>query len=294
MTFMRTISGIKNFNKFHKVDWIFYIEGKRFSEKETYDEIFYQATLSEIIKDRKFKIKVVGSRSEVLDYHAKIAIEGIENSIAIVDNDLAGINHSLIAHNKLITTYGYSWENDFWSEKLCSEVAMKLIPQSGFINNLNSSGENIIQHTYRIASNRAAKLSVLDSCAHIFGKALLQKNGGSCGISMNNKLPWIISHNEIGRIIRKAKNYNIFDCEVSKATIELALGQINKKIIQGHLWENISITMIATLYKKITNERSAPNELIKSLAFGEFKSNPLKYLDDDFVEHLKSHIENIT
>ncbi|MDM7240184.1 DUF4435 domain-containing protein, partial [Klebsiella grimontii] len=80
-------------------------------------------------------IKVVGSCNDVLHTYKKILDSNITNTICFIDRDYSGITFNYISDYRLIRTYGYSWENDFWSIELCHSL----------INNLTNYDPNALR-----------------------------------------------------------------------------------------------------------------------------------------------------
>ena len=94
----------------------------------------------------------------------------------------------------------------------------------------------------------------------------------------------------------KWANYNRnknFNCQISTSILGVAINQPPYKIVQGHLWEHIAITIISTYYKNSTKHKSSPSDLIKNLAFSAFIKNPFDYMDSDFQKHYKQQFSRI-
>jgi hypothetical protein len=285
MTFTRSAQGISNYRHFYKVELIAYIEGKP-GEDITFDEMYYQAILPKFVNAKTIKIKPVGSKLDALEYFQLISNQRNSNSIVIVDKDLYGISASVVASNQLLITYGYSWENDFWTAQLCDEVVQLLtVGQRSDMPPISVS----IAKTMR----RVLKISAIDAAIQSNADTLLPKNGKYCGIDLSFREPYLVSSTEYRRHAQSARLKGFFSCQVALSIYHSAVRGAPCKAIQGHLWEHICITIISRRYKSITKNKSAPVDIIKNLAFSVFRLQPEDYLDPSCVEHFKQQFSRL-
>jgi hypothetical protein len=285
MTFTRSKSGLANYPSFVDSELIIYIEGS-IEEGETFDEIYYRALISKITNIKAIKVKPIGNKHDAIEYFNKIADLETNNSIVIIDKDLIGISSSILEHKKLFLTHGYSWENDFWSEKLCLEI----------INNItlgNSHAHNGSKKSYTLTLKRASKICALDSACQINGLSLIHKNNKSCGINLDAKGLSFISANEFKRHITNFRSKKISSCPITGQILAIAINKKPNEVVQGHLWEHIVTTIISRYYKEATKSKSAPLDMIKNIAFSRFKEDPLTYISTDCLTHYKDQFSRI-
>jgi len=296
MTFTRSESGIKNYKKFYNVEAIFYIEGrmepsnsKKFSEDEyVYDTFFYTVLLKLLSPYESVKIKIVGNKKNVLDYHDKIINDSIPYSFAVIDRDYDDVLFTRLKSDKLITTYGYSWENDFWSGELCHKV-LRMITLN-FEHAASMFKKLLIRSVKRVALLSRANIISKYYGAEIFP---INKKGGSKGFKFDVNLNFPVCLDECKRLLNKVSP----DIEKSKE-LDYLINITNleySRLIQGHYFEYLVINIINYCYKKSTNKSNKVVEvgMIKNLAFNEFKLKPEFFLEPQVLEHYAQQLSDI-
>ncbi|MFZ2727118.1 MAG: DUF4435 domain-containing protein [Methylococcaceae bacterium] len=289
MTFTRTTSGLRNSPEFFECDLIVYTEGKN-DCNNTFDEKYYSALIKEITGKKSIKIKPVGNNIAAMDYFEKIKMLDTNNSIVIIDKDLINISSPLIEHKNLFITYGYSWENDFWTLELCQSIISNLT--------INEADLDEVRHSWRVTFKSIAKICSLDAVFQKNGEALIPKRKDSCGLKLSLKKYNFIQPDEFKRHAKKYREKDFKNCPISNEILRIASHQLPCKIVQGHLWEHTAITIISTYYKKTYKRESkknttAPIDIIKNIAFSAFISNPLKYISIDCQNHFRTQFSRI-
>ena len=277
MSFTRTNSGLANYPVFFNADLLVYIEGKTNAQPGELipDMVFYESLLSLILKNKKIKIKCVGSKKSVFAYLNKLKNAGINNSFVIVDRDYDGALCSIIKDPMVVYTYGYSWENDFWSIQLITKLITTIT-----VGNLEAVSKIINLH--KKLNKRLKFLSLLDGSSQINGENVLKKSIPSCGIgfSMNKNSP--IPRSEMRRVLVEFKSSKSFtDSCVREYLRELSRLE-PMKVIQGHFWENTMLTALSSVYKEIYSGAALPSKALKLLALSAFKANPLECMGSTF------------
>jgi hypothetical protein len=125
MTFLRTPSGLAALHVFFNVDKILYCEGKPSLEKDTgsslpkslitHDTMFWSYVISLLKVKKKFHVKSLGSKSDVIAQLEACRRENVTTAVFAVDSDYEHfLPNPLMATHKplLIGTFGYSWESD--------------------------------------------------------------------------------------------------------------------------------------------------------------------------------------
>lgn len=287
MAFMRSNYGIQNYAFFKNAVCTIYIEGRSVKGKmasnkiPTFDEFFYQSILAKIRPDLKFSIKVVGCKNDVLAYADRIEKNNIKNAFAVVDKDHEGILSSILMDGRVVRTWGYSWENDFWSRSLCFQILKDVVAGQG------NAGRNEFYGKYRRVAHRLSRISKIDLLSKIHGKKFIPSNENSVGLNVDGRNFFGVSIFEIRKLKYPDKmgRASIIKCdvvgEVYKNTANVPFG----KIIRGHLWEHACIQLIACAYKERSGEKSLPNNLVKNLSFSRFSENPKLYLSKEIYSH---------
>jgi len=278
MTFMRSKSGIANFSKFVGADIIVYIEGK-INEKNTasvtYDEHFYNSLLGAIFPSKIVKVKCVGCKKAAIDYALSIDLGTTKANVVVVDRDAEDVTRTLLNFQSIIYTYGYSWENDFWSNALSGKTLSQLT--------LNESDTTTFIQRAQDLTDKLKYISALDIVCHIVGEALLPKNGGACGINFSLSSPNPLPKTEVDRIKLKYKSLQAFRCAVCKKYLAIAKSFSPEKIIQGHLWEHVMLRLIVTLAKG-----QIANSFVKNIAMENFRKNPPGFMSPQAYSYYQS------
>lgn len=272
MTFTRTRSGLNNLKHFFNVDMTLYVEGRQLvdcpvEDSSRPDTKFYNTLCSKYLPDRKVKVKLVGNRRNALDYHDKIINSSIDNSFVIVDRDYDDLTLSHLVKPKLIMTYGYSWENDFWTKKLL----LATLEMS------TASDENAIKQAeikIRRTLPRLSKISALNVAAHVNGSSIFPRKGKSKGVRIDVSKAFPITTEEYIRL----SGLLTHKCEVMENIHRIALRNESEKVIQGHLLEHVLLKILSYVYAGSTDSILKNNNVLKNIALSLFCKNPDEYI----------------
>lgn len=289
--FTRTASGVRNYGRFVGNALVVYIEGRVPSQDsnddqqdtalgEPRDVLFYRSLLSHLGNGRDFVFKCVGNKESVLRYGELIRTEVIDGAFVIVDRDYDGLHCSIIDRPEIIYTYGYSWENDFWTVDLALQVLSDLT-----INDKHA--ENDLVRYLRVLKKRMGHLSRLDSALRPSGKTILPKNGGSCGVALSSKGAWIVPLDEVKRIRAKFDLLKIEDINLASRCYELALEEPVERVIQGHLYEHIFMRALLFAGKKCSALKGLRYAVLYNLAHSKFNLNVRVLLSSAVYEYYK-------
>jgi hypothetical protein len=131
--FKRTKSGLNNLYLFFGVDLVVYLEGgsRNYSfdevkkgnyNEDTVDIIFWERIFQEFKPNIKIKFKSVGSKTTVDDIAKDIIVNNISTSMVAMDSEFDEVFNKRHSHPNVLYTYGYSFENDIWSENIIKEI----------------------------------------------------------------------------------------------------------------------------------------------------------------------------
>ncbi|WP_296097125.1 DUF4435 domain-containing protein [uncultured Agrobacterium sp.] len=108
MSFRRSNAGISNYKRFLKVDYTVYIEGK--------SDVKYWKTMFEVFRpELRIDLKKRDGVKNLTDIVAGIANGSIKNVLVCRDSDYEVVSGEGVEHANIIYTYGYSFENDFFT-----------------------------------------------------------------------------------------------------------------------------------------------------------------------------------
>lgn len=279
MKFTRTRSGLKNFGLFFGAEITLYVEGRLLTQLPIEDPTrpdtkFYNALCSKYLSGKKVKVKLTGNRKSALGYHEKIIQSSIPNSLVIVDRDYDGLLLSPLVKPKLILTYGYSWENDFWTEPL-------LLHTLNISTASDASAIALASTKLRRALRRLSKLSALNAAAHINGASIFTGKKNSKGLNVDASSMFPISLSEYRRLANNLPNM----CQVMTEVHRAALQAAQEKIIQGHLLEYVSLFLLSYAYTTSTSSTLRNNTILVNIALSLFSENPGSYISpaaDDY------------
>jgi len=137
MAFTRTTFGISNQHLFYNVDLVVFVEGgeksftldevkNNFYSDHSIDIIFWKKLFEEYHEPKTIKFKAIGSKSTILQIASEVIDNEIANVYVAMDKDFDEPLGNLIKHKNVLYTFGYSWENDVWNEKLIKSILYQL------------------------------------------------------------------------------------------------------------------------------------------------------------------------
>lgn len=291
MSFTRTPSGLANYRIFYDVKHVVYIEGKRegdcCSGEVVHDGEFYSSLLLSLRPDLTFKVKSVGNCSDVVDHVRKACDAGDKAAIGIVDKDCADVLYSgAYGGLRVITTRGYSWENDLWTADTVRLVF-------GQLSLARRESVDYVVRTFEMGVRRLGVLSRLDVACRIHGEALFKKNGGSCGFAVDCKHGWGISRQEVSRLIKKYRSSPAMDCVLSRAVLERANNISPSQIVQGHLLVAVACAVISYMFRTIHVGSTLSHVVIINTALSVFKEKVRMCLGNATYQHYQSEVTRL-
>lgn len=113
MTFRRTYSGLSSEHLFYRVDFVVYCEGRPPSNGDdtSLDALFWQRAF-DAYSQKAVYCKTHGSKNDLQKIAEHLISEKINNIIVAMDRDYDDLFSCMKIHNRIIYTYGYSWESD--------------------------------------------------------------------------------------------------------------------------------------------------------------------------------------
>lgn len=135
--FKRSTKGINNQHLFYNVDLVVYLEGgnKSYTKTEVYlgayhieteDIIFWRNLFTIFNRTKKVKFKSVGSKTTIKEIVTDIISGKLQTVMVAMDNEFDEILKQRIDHPNVFYTYGYSWENDVWNDKVIKSIIEEL------------------------------------------------------------------------------------------------------------------------------------------------------------------------
>lgn len=291
--FMRTPSGLRNLAKFHSADITVYIEGRCLPDGHksgdiiTYDELYYQAILSTINDKVSYKIKTVGCKKSVLEYSKNIKENNIKNCFSIIDSDWEGVLTSWLPDSRLIHTYGYSWENEFWTADLIVRTLRELMPS------IRDVDEENVKNMVSRAAYRLARVSKIDCITKLHGIKFIPSSKKSAGVDIQPLIYFLAPAEEIRKFNQRVNSIRkeINKCSVSHDVRTAIEHRPAEKVIRGHLWEFSSICILSYFYKLFSGEKSISKYVVKATAHNVFARTVRRFLTPVVVEYYQIAID---
>ncbi len=139
MSIIRTKAGLSNLHLFHNVDAVVFVEGgeKTYSYEEVYagkygsksnDILYWQNIFSVMASNIKVCFKPVGSKGTLKLIAHDIESGSIENVFVAMDRDIDNYDGSIIEHEGVFYSWGYSWENDLFIKAVLKSTILHLSP----------------------------------------------------------------------------------------------------------------------------------------------------------------------
>lgn len=281
MSFTRTRNGLKNFGRFFGADVTLYVEGRLLTKLPIEDQTrpdtkFYSALCSRYMEGKRVKVKLTGNRESALKYHSKIIESSIPNSLVMVDRDYDGLLYSTLRKPKLILTYGYSWENDFWTEDL-------LLKTLSVSTASDVAAVELASIKLRRVLKRLAKISALNAAAHINGGSVFTGKKNSRGLNIVASSMFPISLDEYRRIAKGLPQM----CEVMARVHSTALRLSRESVIQGHLLEYVALFLLSYIYTASTSTQLRNHTILVNIALSLFSEDPSAYISSEADKYYK-------
>ena len=202
-TFLRTEAGLSNEAMFFDVDYVVYVEGgegdKDFQTPP--DEIFWNSIFASFRDTLKIKVKGQGGKSNLLDIAKKVSEAAVKNCIVCIDADYDRQIGRSIAHNNVLYTYGYSWENDV----VCKDAILYAISNISTINLNDTNMNSDLRDSIRALERIGRRIGVLDIKSQLIGHPIQNKKKPGELLILKNSRPPEFCHKTILKKIAEVK-----------------------------------------------------------------------------------------
>lgn len=288
---MRSSGGMKNYSFFFGADYTLYVEGRCLVDEpiedlRAYDHKYYDAIAKIFLPGKAVKIKLVGGKNNALDYHEKIVRDNTERSYVLIDKDLDGLIFSRFESKFLLSTNGYSWENDFWTDALCSKTLNTLtLNEAQALANFKSKLKCTLPRLQKIAS--------LGASSQTNGLSMFPSDAKSKGINISPQSRFPIRRQEFSRIFRGKYKKDSDYCSCTIGVFNAAINLPINTVVQGHLYEYVILSLLSHEYKQATRETTCSPSIVKRVAFSSFIDSPSSYLSPESIAHYRKEFAKI-
>jgi hypothetical protein len=126
--FERSPYGVQNRAIFLRVKYVIYSEGDPSGDvTQSPDRAFWTRIIKLFRPDLAFTILVKGGKPQVLQFAAYIVANNITGTAVVMDRDYDDLCSTMITDKRVVYTYGYSWENDILSSKVCTGLIKHIL-----------------------------------------------------------------------------------------------------------------------------------------------------------------------
>jgi hypothetical protein len=136
--FSRTSAGVGNLYLFYRSDIVVFTEGAGELDQASdmdpqglFDRWYWSAVLSVALPDTKIAIKSLRDKSECLKMAASLSADETSRVIVCVDADFDWVSGKQFGDDRVVRTWGYSWENDACSFGVVDDIVSSIVPPVG-------------------------------------------------------------------------------------------------------------------------------------------------------------------
>jgi len=160
-TFIRSVSGLLNFRRFIKANFVIYCEGGSQNidvhsalggtyNESAEDRTFWDSVLR-MLGFQDIHLKPLGSARHVIDIAEYVIANNIPGNLAIVDRDFPG-RKKVLNDPRVLRSYGYSWENDVVVPKTVAVTAVNILHlDHGEMPNLEQEFYHLLRQLVKLA-----------------------------------------------------------------------------------------------------------------------------------------------
>ena len=177
--FTRTDEGLANYCLFYGVDLVVFVEGGEnrtpeeavsdIKEQPAVDTIFWGMIFKKFGLEKSFYIKPLGGKENIKPIAKRI--DKINNIICALDRDYEILQDQEITHDRVIYTYGYSWENDIYQK----EQVIGYLPVLLMVQKLSQDREKACKAHYDALSDDLPKIAEYCYISFLHGRDFTDK-----------------------------------------------------------------------------------------------------------------------
>ena len=272
MTFLRTNSGLSNLHLFVRADIVVFVEGGKSYSCDDVDSGLYNSNSSDIRfwqvlfsiyrPEKDYKFRAVGSKEVVKIIAQEIKSGHVSKVVVAMDRDFDHINSRIISSDNVLYTFGYSWENDCWSDTTILQAYCSL---SGSCNNYAANKITFIKEAISQFSRSLHGAVYLDAILSQYGSSLFDRKKHGRYISLDTYGMPSINMSQIKLSIGQARNVNPRPI-LRKTPILLEV----LKDCLGHLLADYGFRLLSYLLKKTNGLPKVPKEYAASMLVEKF------------------------
>jgi hypothetical protein len=277
VTFERSPQGQANRAIFYDVDWIVYTEGGS-DENElvrSFDALFWGGVFRTVVTPLRFRAVPKGGKGQLIPLAEQVTQGRVDKVIVAMDRDYDDLFGTIIEHDRVIYTYGHSYENDvFLADQIC-EIADSLFPEICDLDQMRLEVSRWVSQL--IADFRwamKADIIAVHRAVKAFDREKPQKYLSSNAYGAEPILSVDRVRAEVTRI--RAEGASI-------ARPALGIIRTHARMIYGHLWEAFIFRAICCLHDRYSLSPKPTYEGLRAFAISQFQVMLLRNAGSDEV-----------
>lgn len=170
--FERSKAGQQNRALFYGVNYTCYVEGGDHDHDRSVDGIFWENVLGTFRPDLRIAFLPRGGKPILEALATQIVSEDIANTIVAIDSDYDDLTGDKIDDDRVIYSFGYSWENDVFDEAFLPSFIRTLARKSS----LPAQARNLLADGYENFKLDARRAIMADLLSLVSGSSVLPRN----------------------------------------------------------------------------------------------------------------------
>lgn len=170
--FERSAAGQRNRALFYGVNYVCYVEGGGHDPDRSIDSLFWEQVLAAYRPDLTFVFLPRGGKPILETLAKQVVDDNIANTIVTMDSDYDELLNHKISDNRILYSFGYSWENDVYDEDFLPLLVRTLAHKSG----LSPNSRAMLSDGYRRLQSEARRAIAADLIALIAGSSVLPRD----------------------------------------------------------------------------------------------------------------------
>ncbi len=170
--FERTIAGQQNRALFYGANYTCYIEGDTSNSRDSRDGTFWKKIFKAFRPDLRVAFLPRGGKPILETLARDIKAHNIANTLVAMDADYDRLTNDLIDDERVLYTYGYSWENDVFHHDLIAGIVSAILHKES----LSDAARVSLASHYASLVEQSRRAIVGDALALVAGSSVLPRN----------------------------------------------------------------------------------------------------------------------
>lgn len=289
----RTPNGLFAEATVRDVSFIFHIEGKGQSNDITKlpDYIFYNSIISNFF-DGNYEIKVEGSKTTLKSLVENLSsLSDGDSHIIFMDRDHDEmLPNGFIENDFVFYTFGYSFENDFWTSKVLKRILSSLLAENPKIDDFIKNWKEL--------ERKISFIHKFNLLSKVNGQQIF-KFGGLCGVIFNyTNGSFVIDSSCTSRFKNSWDAFGVRSTSQTRTVNRLLRTEFYSHpgyLIQGHAYEFYALEAIHQFNDacQIFEQTAKSFSIYKNIAFAHFREAPRTFMSTSAIQYYERIFSDI-